>query len=59
MILTDKNRRKNITTHDRYGVIYIKNFYIMPEPKGWNVSVQRWSSDNMKVESKHLKHIDR
>lgn len=59
MILTDKNRRKHIITRDRYGVIYIKNFYIMPEPKGWNVSVQRWSSDNMKVESKHLKHIDR
>ena len=59
MILTDKNRRKHIITGDRYGTTYVKNFYIMPEPKGWNVSVQRWSSDNMKVESKNLKHIDR
>lgn len=59
MILTDKNRQKHILTHDRYGVIYVKNFFIMPEPKGWNISVQRFTSDNTRVESKHLKHIDR
>ena len=33
MILTDKNRQKHILTHDRYGVTYVKNFFIMPNLK--------------------------
>lgn len=59
MILAQKNRQKHIATTDRYGTTYIKNFFISPEPNGWNVTVQRWTSKDTKVKTKHLKHIER
>lgn len=59
MILTEKNRQKHIFTTDRYGTLYVKNFFIMPNEKGWSISVQRFTSEDPKIKTKHLKHIDR
>lgn len=47
-----KNRFKSIIVTDRYGVQYVKNFYIMATG---SVSVQHWTSENKKVKTTHLK----
>ena len=59
MIFTKKNKQKYITATDRYGTTYVKNFFISPEPNGWNIAVQRWTSKDTKVKTRHLKHIER
>ena len=59
MILTEKNRQKHIITTDRYGVTYVKNFFIMPNEKGWSISVQRFTTEDAKIKEKHLKEIKR
>ena len=59
MILTEKNRQMHIISTDRYGTMYIKNFFIQPEEKGWNISVQRFTNEDPRIKTKHLKHIER
>ena len=44
---------------DRNGTLYVKNFFIMPNEKGWSISVQRFTSKDPKIKTKHLKEIER